>query len=62
VELRGVRDGYAIDESGDEVVGIFEGVADIVQTLNEETGTLVVVMRGAIEFAGNGFSVRHCTD
>ena len=40
-----------VDQGGDEVVGIFECVADEVQTLHEEAGTLVDVMRGAIEFA-----------
>ena len=61
-ETRGLRDGDAIDKCGDKVVGVFEGVADIMQTLNKEPGTLVDIMRGAIEFAGDGFSVRHGTD
>ena len=52
-ETRGLRDSDTIDKSRDEVVGVFEGVADIVQTLNKEAGTLVDIMRGAIEFAGN---------
>ena len=47
-ETRRVRDLHSIDECRDKVVGIFEGVADIVQTFDEEAGTLVVVMRGAI--------------
>jgi hypothetical protein len=48
LELRRVGDLYAIDESRDEVICVFEGVADIVQTFYEFVKTLVVVMRGAI--------------
>ena len=62
LETRGLRDGDAIDKCGDKVVGVFEGVADIMQTLNKEPGTLVDIMRGAVEFAVDGFVVRHCTN
>jgi hypothetical protein len=48
LELRRVGDLYAIDESRDEVICVFEGVADIVQTFYQFVKTLVVVMRGAI--------------
>ena len=50
-ETRGLRDLHFVDECGNEVVSVFEGVADIVQTLNEEAGAFVDVVRGAIEFA-----------
>ena len=53
LETRGLRDFNFVDQGGNEVVGVFEGVADIVQTLNKEAGTLVDVVRGAIELAGN---------
>ena len=53
LELGALGDGDAIDECGDEAVSVFEGVADVVQTLHEEAGTLVDVMRGAVEFAGD---------
>ena len=56
VECGRLGDGYSVDECGDEVVGVFEGVAEVVQTFHEEAGTLVVVMRGAIESAGNGLT------
>ena len=47
-ETRRVRDLHSVDECRDEVVGVFEGVADVVESFDEEAGTLVVVMRGAI--------------
>ncbi len=50
-ETRGLRDLHFVDECRDEVVGVFEGVADVVQTLDEEPGAFVDVVRGAIEFA-----------
>ena len=50
-ETRGLRDLNFVDQGGNEVVSVFEGVADEVQTLHEEAGTLVDVVRGAIEFA-----------
>ena len=52
-ETRGLCDLNFVDQGGNEVVGVFEGVADIVQTLIKEPGTLVDIMRGAVEFAGN---------
>ena len=61
-ETRGLRDLDFVDQGGDEVVGVFEGVADIVQTFYEEAGTLVDVVRGAIEFAVDGFVVGHVAD
>ena len=51
-----------VDQGGNEVVGIFESVADVVQTFYEEAGTLVDVVRGAIEFAVDSFVVRHGTN
>ena len=56
LELRRVGDLYAVDESRDEVVGVLKGITKVVQALDEEAGTLVHVMRGAVELAGNGFS------
>ena len=50
-EFGRLRDLHLVDQSRDEVVGIFEGVTDVVETLDEEAGTLVDVMRGAVEFA-----------
>ena len=61
-ETRGLRDLNFVDQGGNEVVGVFEGVADIVQTLHEEAGTLVDVVRGAIEFAVDGFVFGHVAD
>jgi len=61
-EFGRLRDLHLVDQSRDEVVGIFEGVADVVQTLDEEAGTLVDVVRGAIEFAGDGFVGGHVAD
>ena len=55
-ETRRVRDLHSVDECGDEVVGVFEGVADIVETFDEEAGTLVVVMRNSVQLAVNGFA------
>ena len=57
-----MRDGDAVDECRNEVICVFEGVADVVQTLHEEAGTLVDVVRGAIQFTMNGFSVMHIAD
>ena len=62
LETRGLRDGDAIDKCGDKVVGVFECVADIMQTLHEEAGTLVDIMRGAIEFAGDGLAGGYVTN
>ena len=53
LETRGLRDLNFVDQGGNEVVSVFEGVADEVQTLHEEAGTLVDIMRGTVEFAGN---------
>ena len=50
-EFGRLRDLNFVDQGRDEVVGVFEGVTDVVQTLYEEAGTLVDVMRGAVEFA-----------
>ena len=47
-EFGRLRDLHLVDQSRDEVVGVFEGVADVVESLYKEAGTLVVVMRGAI--------------
>ena len=47
---------HFVNECRNEVVGVFEGVADIVQTLYEETGTLIDVVRGAVEFAVDSFA------
>ena len=58
-ETRGLRDLHFVDECGNEVVSVFEGVADIVQTLNEEAGAFVDVVRGAIEFAVDGSAIRY---
>ena len=51
-----------VDQGGNEVVGVFEGVADEVQTLHEEAGTLIDVMRGAIEFAVDSLVFGHVAD
>ena len=51
-----------VDQGGNEVVGVFEGVADEVQTFYKEAGTLVDVVRDAIEFAVDGFVFWHCAD
>ena len=50
-EFGRLRDLHLVDQSRDEVVGVFEGVADVVQTLDEEPGAFVDVVRGAVEFA-----------
>ena len=34
----------AVDERRDEVVGILQGIADVVEAFNEEAGTLVDIM------------------
>ena len=57
LETRGLRDLNFVDQGGNEVVGVFEGVADVVQTFYEEAGTLVDVVRGAIQFAGYGLRI-----
>jgi hypothetical protein len=51
-----LRDGDAVDECGDEVVCVFEGVADIVETFDEEAGTLVAVMRYSVQFTRYGLT------
>ena len=51
LELRALSDLYAVDESRDKVVGVLKGITKVVQALDEEAGTLVHVMRGAVEFA-----------
>ena len=56
-EARGEGDLYAVDERRDEIVGILEGVADKVPAFDEFVEALVVVMRGAVERAGDGLSV-----
>ena len=53
---------HFVNECRDEVVGIFEGVADEVQTFYEEAGTLVIVMRDAVELAVDSLVVRHVAD
>ena len=62
LETRGLCDLNFVDQGGNEIVGVFEGVADIMQTLNKEAGTLVDIMRGAIEFAGDGLTFRLISD
>ena len=47
---------HFVDECRNEVVGVFERVADVVQTLDEEPGAFVDVVRGAIEFAVDSFA------
>ena len=49
-----MRDGDAVDESRNHLIGILEGGTDEVEALNEDTGSLVGVVRDAIELAGNG--------
>lgn len=44
LELGGLGDGDAIDERRYEMVGILEGIADVVEAFNEEAGTLVDIM------------------
>ena len=61
-ETRGLRDLNFVDQGGNEVVGVLEGVADIVQTFYEEAGTLVDVVRGAIEFAVDSLVFGHVAD
>ena len=61
-ETRGLRDLDLVDQGGNEVVGIFECVTDEVQTLYEEAGTLVDVVRGAIQFAVDCFVFWHIAD
>ena len=56
-ETRGAGDLHSVDERRDEVVGVFEGVADVVETLHEEAGTLVDVVRDAIQFACDGLRI-----
>ena len=46
------------DRPGDEIVGIFEGVADIVQTLNHQSCAFVIVMRDAVKLTGDSFAFR----
>ncbi len=48
VEFGRLGDGYSVDQGGNEVICVFEGVADVVQTFYQFVKTLVVVMRGAI--------------
>ena len=62
LETWGLRDLNFVDQGGNEIVGIFEGVADIMQTLNKEAGTLVDIMRGAVELAGDGLAFRLISD
>ena len=59
LETRGLRDLNFVDQGGNEIVGVFEGVADIMQTLNKEAGTLIDIMRGAIELAVYGSAIRY---
>ena len=46
-----------VDQSGDEVVGVFEGGTDGMQSLHKFACALVVVMGDAVEFAGDGFAI-----
>ena len=56
LELRTLRDLYAVDECRDEVICVFEGVADIVQTFYQFTGTFVGVVRNSVQLAVNGLT------
>ena len=51
-----------VDQGGNEIVGVFEGVADIMEPLDKETGALIDIMRGAIELAGDGLAFRYVTN
>ena len=53
-ETRGLRDLHFVDECGDEIVCVFEGVAEIYRSLHEFAGALVEIVRDAVELAGNG--------
>ena len=48
--LKAGRDSHidAIGKRGDEIIGIFKGVTNVMQTLYEFIQTLVVVMRAAV--------------
>ena len=48
--LKARRDSHidAIGKRGDEIIGIFKGVTNVMQTLYEFIQTLVVVMRAAV--------------
>ena len=59
LETRGLRDLNFVDQGGNEVVGVFEGVADVMEPLDKEAGALVDIMRGAIQFAVDGLIFRH---
>ena len=56
-ELGRLGDLNFVDQGGNEVVGVFEGVADVVQPIHQFTGALVDVVRGAIEFAVDGLRI-----
>ena len=57
LKARTLRHLYLIYECGDEVVGILEGVADKVTAFDEFIEALVVVVRGAVERAGDGLRI-----
>ena len=61
-EARREGDLYAVDERRDEIVGILEGVADVVTAFDEFVEALVVVVRGAVERAGDGLAVEFGAD
>ena len=50
----GLRRAGGVDECGDEIVCVFEGVAEIYRSLHEFAGALVEIVRDAVELAGNG--------
>ena len=58
VEAWGLGDSDAIDECGDEVVGVLEGIADEMESLYQFAGTLVGIVRDAVEFTMNGVALR----
>ena len=53
LELRALRDLHSIDESRNDIVSVLKGITKVVQALDEEAGTLVHVMRGAVELASH---------
>ncbi len=62
VELGAFGDRHLIDQRGDEVVSVLEGVADEVQALGGLAGTEVVVVRGAEKLAVHGAADLVMTD
>ena len=51
---------HFVDERGDEVVCVVEGVAEVYRSLDEEAGALVEIVRYAVEFAGDGLTGIQC--